>query len=80
MFFKIGVLKNFASFAGKHLSWSLFLIYQVKVRQGLINDTCNNFELNLCQTDFGDNKLFYLILPNIKDPIISWYGRFYIFL
>ena len=26
MFFKIGVLKNFANFTGKHLCWSLFLI------------------------------------------------------
>ena len=26
MFFKIGVLKNFALFTGKHLRWSLFLI------------------------------------------------------
>ena len=26
MFFKIGVLKNFAIFTGKHLCWSLFLI------------------------------------------------------
>ena len=26
MFFKVGVLKNFASFTGKHLGWSLFLI------------------------------------------------------
>ena len=26
MFFKIGVLKNFANFAGKHLCWSLFLV------------------------------------------------------
>ena len=26
MFFKIGVLKNFAMFTGKHLCWSLFLI------------------------------------------------------
>ena len=25
MFFKIGVLKNFANSTGKHLSWSLFL-------------------------------------------------------
>ena len=25
MFFKIGVLKNFAIFTGKHRSWSLFL-------------------------------------------------------
>ena len=26
IFFKIGVLKNFAIFIGKHLCWSLFLI------------------------------------------------------
>ena len=26
MFFKIGALKNFANFKGKHLCWSLFLI------------------------------------------------------
>ena len=26
LFFKIGVLKNFAIFTGKHLCWSLFLI------------------------------------------------------
>ena len=26
MFFKIGVLKHFANFIGKHLCWSLFLI------------------------------------------------------
>ena len=26
MFFKIGVLKNFAIFRGRHLCWSLFLI------------------------------------------------------
>ena len=26
MFFKIGALKNFANFTGKHLCWSLFLI------------------------------------------------------
>ena len=25
MFFKIGVLKSFANFTGKHLCWSLFL-------------------------------------------------------
>ena len=26
MFFKIGVLKNFANYTGKHLCWSLFLL------------------------------------------------------
>ena len=27
MFFKIGVLKNFANFTGKHLCWSRFLMF-----------------------------------------------------
>ena len=27
MFFKIGVLKNFANFTGEYLYWSLFLIF-----------------------------------------------------
>ena len=27
MFFKIGVLKNFAIFTGKHLCWTLFLVF-----------------------------------------------------
>ena len=30
MFFKIGVLKNFVIFKGKHLCWSLFLIKLTK--------------------------------------------------
>ena len=31
MFFRIGVLQNFANFTGKHLCWSLFLIKSAKV-------------------------------------------------
>ena len=34
--FKIGVLKNFANFTGKHLFWSLFLIkLQVSCRSAI---------------------------------------------
>ena len=29
MFFKIGVLRNFAIFTGKHMCWSLFLIQNI---------------------------------------------------
>ena len=36
MFFKIGALKNFANFTGKHLCWSLFL---VKFLTNFIKDT-----------------------------------------
>ena len=32
MFFKVGVLKNFANFTGKHLYWSLILINFIKKR------------------------------------------------
>ena len=34
MFFKVGVLKNFANFTGKHLCWSLFLIKLQAWRHG----------------------------------------------
>ena len=36
MFFKIGVLKKFVNFTGKHLCWSLFLI---KFLTNFIKDT-----------------------------------------
>ena len=39
MFFKIGVLKNFTNFTGKHLRWSLFLIKQV-----LSSEICETFK------------------------------------
>ena len=32
MFFKIGILKNFANFTGKHMCWSLFLIKLLVLR------------------------------------------------
>ena len=37
MFFKIGILKDFAVFTGKHLCWSLFLIKLVEIR----DETCS---------------------------------------
>ena len=36
-FFKIGVLKNFAIFTGKHLCWSLFLMKMQAFRCFLVN-------------------------------------------
>ena len=35
MFFKIGVLKNFPNFTGKHLCWSLFFIRVQFIKKGL---------------------------------------------
>ena len=44
MFFKIGVLKNFAIVTGKHISWSLFLIKL----QGFRPATFLEREFNTC--------------------------------
>ena len=33
MFFKIGVLKNFATFTGNHLCWSLFFLIKLQTFQ-----------------------------------------------
>ena len=60
MFFKTGVLKNFANFTGKHLGWSLFLLklqacnlvkckvrfffYMRKDSTTVENSSCENFD------------------------------------
>ena len=46
MFFKIGVLKNFAIFTGKSLCWSLFLIKLLKRNSntGFSCEKCNIFK------------------------------------
>ena len=46
MFFKIGVLKNFAMFTGKHLCWSLFLIKLQAASEFLTKLAENNCEEN----------------------------------
>ena len=43
MLFKIGALKNFATFTGKHLCWSLFLITQVTLTQLFFSKYCEIF-------------------------------------
>ena len=65
MFFKIGVLKNFAIFTGKHLCWSLFLIKLIK---GL--KSCNFIKKRLQHRFFPVNiakflstAFFYRTLP-----------------
>ena len=51
MFFKIGVIKNFVIFRGKHLCWSLFLI-KLQV--------CN-FPVNIAE--FFKNSFFHKTPP-----------------
>ena len=43
MLFKIGALKNFGTFTGKHLCWSLFLITQVTLTQLFFSEYCEIF-------------------------------------
>ena len=45
MFFKIGVLKNFANFIGKHLCWSLFLIKSQDSRPVTLLNRDSNWNL-----------------------------------
>ena len=73
MFFKIGALKNFPNFTGKHLCWSLFL---VKFLTNFIKDTptqvfsCEiwkNFKKPFLQTTssgcFCQKRLHHRCLP-----------------
>ena len=50
MFFKIGVLKNFTIFTGKHLRWSYFLI-KLQARRSAI----------LLQRDFNKGTLLFIL-------------------
>ena len=49
VFFKIGVLKNFANFTGKHLYWSLFIIklqvskFPMNIAEFRISNFCYGF-------------------------------------
>ena len=47
MFFKIGVLKNFAIFIGKHLCWSLFLIKLRKLQHLRTSTSVNKLTLRI---------------------------------
>ena len=56
MFFKIGVLKNFAAFTGKHLCWSLFLIKLLAFRCFPVNVA------KLLRPDFFIEHLWWFLL------------------
>ena len=57
MFFKIGVLKNFALFTGKHLCWNFFLI-KLQVCNFLVNIA------KFLRTAFFIKRLRWLLLKN----------------
>ena len=70
MFFKIGVLENFANFTGKHLCWSLLLIKsQAKGPATLLkrNDPTQMFSCEICENfknTFFTEHLQWLLLKN----------------
>ena len=65
MVFKVGVLKGFAIFRGKHLSWSLFLVRFMKKRP---QPLC--FPVNIAKifrTTFFIERLWWLLLKVIAE-------------
>ena len=70
MFYKIGVLENFAKFIGKHLWWSLFL---VKVQaQSFIKKEASTQVLSCEFSEMSKNTFFTehpeeLLLKKITD-------------
>ena len=60
MFFKIGVLKNFANFIGKHQCWSIFLI-KLQVWTLLKRDFRQLFSCEI--SDIFKNTFFYRTPP-----------------
>ena len=57
MFFKIGVLKNFANFIGKHQCWSIFRssCWQVFFKVGILKNFIIFTEKHLCRSLFFIN-------------------------
>ena len=67
MFFKIGVLKNFIRFTGKHLCWSLFLIKLQAFRPAKLQHCCFPFKLvNFLKTLSFAEHLRWLLLYNTE--------------
>ena len=56
MFFKIGVLKNFANFTGKHLRWSIFL-----TKLQALRSPTQLFSYEICE--LFKNTFFYRTKP-----------------
>ena len=76
VFFKIGLLKNFANFTGKHLWWSPFLIKLLKtgsLTQVLSCDICEIFK----NTFF--TKHFFTVIASVCSEYFwyrwSWFHR-----
>ena len=72
MYFRIGVLKNFAMFTGKHLCWGLFLINIQTSRAATLLKRDSNIEVFLWICETFKNTFFYRTNPVAASGNISW--------
>ena len=77
MFFKIGVLKNFAIFTGKHLGWCLFLIKSRPSGLQLYwkKSPIQMFSVNIVKflrTAYFREHLWWLLLWLLEIPDFHW--------
>ena len=65
IFFKIGVLKNFTKFSGKHLCWSLFLIKLQAFRRATLLKRDFQHRCFSCEVwEYFKNAFFYISSSN----------------
>ena len=72
MFFRIGILKNFAMFTGKHFRWSLFLIKLQAFRPSTLLKRDSNIGISCEICDTFKKTFFYRIHPVAGSRNISW--------
>ena len=65
MFFKIGVLKNFTNFIGKHQCWSIFRssCSYVLFKEGILKNFTIFTEKHLCRSFFFKKRLLHRCFP-----------------
>ena len=83
MFFKIGILKNFAIITGKHLCWSPFLIKLRTWRSAALlnrdSHRCFHVDFSKClRTAFFIKHLRWLLLSKVKTNVESAWFIYYV--
>ena len=83
MFFKIGILKNFAIITGKHLCWSPFLIKLHTWRSAALlnrdSHRCFHVDFSKClRTAFFIKHLRWLLLSKVKTNVESAWFIYYV--
>ena len=70
MYFRIGILKNFAMFVLKHLCWSLFLINMQAWRPATLSKI--DYNIGVFLWHLQKNTFFYRTNPVAASGNISW--------